>query len=281
MVVMPAMMPQGPDIARTDLCAVVLAAGEGRRLRPLTRLRPKVLCPVGNIALLDHALERVRTVTPHVAVNVHHGRAAVEAHLAPGSAGARARPPRRGRDNGDPAVHVSVEEPEVLGTAGALGHLRDWIDGRPVLVVNGDTWATGSLAAFVDSWGGECVRVLVAGDDRLRPSSQVVASLLPWSAVAPLGAVPSGLYEVVWRERAVSGLLDVVRWDGPCHDCGTPARYLAANLAASGGRSVVGDGAVVAGTVERSVLWPGTEVRASERLVDAIRADGDVTVLVR
>lgn len=274
-------MPQHTDVARTDLCAVVLAAGAGRRLRPLTLVRPKVLCPVGNVALLDHALERVRAVTPHVAVNVHHGRDAVESHLAASNAGGRARSRRGGREQRDPAVHVSVEAHEALGTAGALGHLRDWIDRRPVLVVNGDTWAPGPLVPFVEGWNGECVRVLVAGDDLLRPSSQVVASLLPWSAIAPLAPVPSGLYEVVWRERAASGLLELVRWDGPCHDCGTPARYLAANLAWSGGRSVVGGGAVVAGTVERSVLWPGAAVRARERLVDAIRTDADITVLVR
>src|SRR5919199_585476 len=40
------------------MCAVILAAGEGRRLRPLTAVRPKALCPVGNVALLDLALRR-------------------------------------------------------------------------------------------------------------------------------------------------------------------------------------------------------------------------------
>ena len=43
--------------------------------------------------------------------------------------------------------------------------------------------------------------------------------------------------------------LDVMRWDGPCLDCGTPARYLAANLASSEGAPVIGDGCVVEGTV--------------------------------
>ena len=52
----------GEHAATPDLVGVVLAAGEGRRLRPLTDLRPKPLCPVGNRALLDLALERVRPV---------------------------------------------------------------------------------------------------------------------------------------------------------------------------------------------------------------------------
>jgi mannose-1-phosphate guanylyltransferase/MurNAc alpha-1-phosphate uridylyltransferase len=86
---------------------------------------------------------------------------------------------------------------------------------------------------------------------------------------------------VSWRGLADAGRIDVVRWDGPCIDCGTPARYLAANLAASGGRPVVGAGARVDGEVVRSVVWPGARVWAGERLVDAVRAGDDVTVLVR
>ena len=61
-------------------------------------------------------------------------------------------------------------------------------------------------------------------------------------------------------------------------DCGTPADYLRANLAANGGQSVVGPGAVVDGELVRSVVWAGAHVRAGERLVDAIRATDEVTV---
>lgn len=264
-------MPQGPDAHPTDVCALVLAAGEGRRLRPLTRLRPKPLCPVGGRPLLDLAVDRARTATAAVAVNVHHGRAAIEQHLAaaPGGAG----------------VHVSVEEEEALGTAGAVAHVRDWIDGRGVLVLNGDTWAPGELAAATAGWDRERVRLLVAGDDRLRPperpTSPIAAAYLPWAEVARLQPVPSGLWEASWRALHAAGRLDVVRWDGPCLDCGTPARYLAANLASSEGAPVVGEGCVVEGTVVRSVLWPGTTVRRGEVLVDAVRADHGLTVLVR
>ena len=65
-------------------------------------------------------------------------------------------------------------------------------------------------------------------------------------------------------------------------DCGTPADYLAANLHASGGASVVDPGAVVEGHVERCVVWDGAHVGPAEHLVDAIRAgtrDAPVTVL--
>jgi MurNAc alpha-1-phosphate uridylyltransferase len=246
----------------SDICGVVLAAGAGVRLRPLTRLRPKPLCTVGGTALVDLALARVHTVTDHVAVNVHHDREPIEAHVI-------------GR-----AV-VSVEEDEALGTAGALGRLRGWVDGRAVVVVNADTWCgTGGLDVLVDGWDGERVRLALAGDRSLLPTSRVAAAIMPWSEVAPLAPKPSGLYEVSWRRLAADGRIDVVPWTGPCLDCGTPARYLHANMAASGGAPVVEAGAEVAGTLDHSVVWAGGVVRAGEYLQGAIRAPG-MTVLVR
>lgn len=257
------MQPVLNEPADDSLCAVVLAAGEGARLRPLTLRRPKVLCPVDNVPLVDHGLRRAVTVTPHVAVNVHHARAQMEAHL-----------------DGLP-VHVSVEEgSEALGTAGALGLLRPWIDGRGTLVLNGDTWCPGSLAPALDGWDRERVRLLVVDDDRLTRSSRLAGALLPWTSVAPLVPEPTGLYEASWGRLAAEGRIDVLRWSGPWVDCGTPAQYLTANLLASGGASVVGAGSKVAGAVERCVLWEDSEVYAHEVLVDAVRGDGR-TVLVR
>jgi mannose-1-phosphate guanylyltransferase/MurNAc alpha-1-phosphate uridylyltransferase len=272
----------------SSVAAVVLGAGTGRRLRPLTELRPKVLCPVANRALLDWALDRVRAVTTDVAVNVHHHRDQLLDHLAEAS----------GRD---PAatVHASIEADRPLGTAGALGALRDWVGGRAVLVVNGDTWCPAPLLRLLEGWDGERVRVLVLGGDPLGPRSRVIGSLTPWPVVSALPAAPLGLWEGVWRPRVAGGTLETVGWEGPFVDCASPADYLTANLAAldwlgrdrlvapdavvSGDidRSVVGAGARVVGRVVRAVVWPGAEVARSERLVDAIRADRDVTVLLR
>jgi MurNAc alpha-1-phosphate uridylyltransferase len=267
MVVMPAMMPDPMELVLVEpaddgLCAVVLAAGEGARLRPLTLRRPKPLCPVDNVPLVDQALRRAATATSHVAVNLHHGRDALAAHL------------------DGTSVHLSVEEPEALGTAGALGQLRPWIDGRGTVVLNADTWSPGSLAPAVAGWDRERVRLLVVGDDRFTPSSRLAGVLMPWSEVALLEPEPTGLYEASWGRLLAEGRIDVVRWDGPWVDCGTPARYLHANLIASGGASVVGPGSKVDGTIERTVLWEDSEVRPGEVLVDAIRA-GNLTVLVR
>jgi NDP-sugar pyrophosphorylase family protein len=245
-----------------DVAAVVLAAGAGTRLRPLTDILPKALCPVDNVALVDLAIGRVRPLTERIAVNVHHGRALLESHLA-------------GR------VHISVEEPQILGTAGALGQLRDWIDGRATVVVNADAWHRVDLSVLLDGWDGERVRLLVV-DDPARGDfgtwRQCGASIMPWAEVRPLPASFAGLYEACWGPRWAEGLLELIPTAGPFFDCGTPADYLAANLAASGGRSVVGAGARVEGELVRSVVWPGGVVHRGERLVECIRAGEDLTV---
>ena len=240
----------------------MLAAGLGERLRPLTLVRPKALCPVGNVPLVDLAIDRVAAHVGAVAVNVHHHRAALESHLA-------------GR------VHCSVEADEALGTAGALGQLRGWLDGRAAVVVNADAWCPSGVGPVLEGWDGQRIRVLVVGDDRLGADSLVAGALLPWADIAVLEPEPSGLYERSWRPALEEGRLDVVRLDGPFVDCGTPAEYLRANIEASGGASVVAEGAAVEGELVRSVVWAGTRVRAGERLVDAIRYDRDRTVLVR
>lgn len=246
---------------------MVLAAGAGTRLRPLTCLRPKALCPVGDRPLVDHACDRVASVTADIAVNVHHGRALMEEHLV------------------DRPVHLSLEADEARGTAGALGLLRPWIDGRPVVVTNADAWVDVALGPFVEGWDGERIRLLCVedparGDFGSRYYSGV--ALMPWSVVSTLGPEPSGLYERAWAAAHAADRLDLVVHGGAFVDCGTVADYLSANLAWSGGTSVVGEGAQVSSEAEvvRSVLWPGAVVEPGERLVDAVRA-GPVTVLAR
>lgn len=250
------------------MAGVVLAAGGGTRLRPLTYIRPKPLCPVGHSPLVDHAIRRVAQWTPDIAVNVHHGRETMEQHLA-------------GR------VHLSVEEPDVLGTAGALGNLKGWLDGRDALVTNADAWLPHDLdvVGFVETWDRERIRMLVVADDA-RPDFDgrhryAGMCLLPHADVAPLDAAPAGLYETMWRDAHEQGRIDFVVHEGAFVDCGTPADYLAANMLESNGESVIGPGALVEGEVVRSVVWPGAVVYRSERLVDGIKATELVTVLVR
>jgi N-acetyl-alpha-D-muramate 1-phosphate uridylyltransferase len=245
-----------------EIVAVVLAAGAGTRLRPLTDVRPKALCTVGGRPLLDLALERVAPQVARTAVNAHHHADQLCAAAA-------------GRD-----LHVEVESPQALGTAGALGNLRGWLDGAAVLLTNADAYypEPAVLAGLVDGWDGERPRLLcVPGGvpDVLDGVRYVGSALLPWWSVRDLAPEPSGLYEVSWRALHAAGRLDL--WVPPglvAVDCGTPADYLRANLLASGGEPVVETGADVRGVLVRSVVWAGERVGPDERLVEAIRAAG-------
>jgi molybdopterin-guanine dinucleotide biosynthesis protein A len=240
-----------------DLAALVLAAGEGRRLRPLTLLRPKPLCPVADTTLLDLACQRVGLVVAPsaTAVNAHYLVGQISTHVA-------------GR------FHLSVEQPVALGTAGAVGALHGWLDRRDVLVANGDVCFGGSidLAGFVEQWDRERPRLLVVEDARLADFEGrwrfAGVSLLPARLAAALPAEPAGLYEAVWRSAQV----DLVRAGCQYVDCADPSSYLRANLMLSGAESVVGEGAVVEGEIERCVIWPGAAVHADERLVEVVRA---------
>lgn len=248
-------------MTRDGLVGVVLAAGAGSRLRPLTDVRPKPLCPVGGRTLLDRALDRVAPHVSRTAVNAHQHADQLVAALV-------------GRD-----VHVSLEQPAALGTAGALGALRDWVDGRAVLVTNADAYygAGDPVGELVTGWDGDrprllCVRTGAASD--FGDLHYVGTALLPWWSVRDLAPVPSGLYEVSWRELHAAGRLDLAVTEATAVDCGTPADYLRANMLASGGAAVVEPGAVVEGEVVRSVVWAGEQVGPGERLVDAVRAAG-------
>ncbi|HVM07369.1 MAG TPA: sugar phosphate nucleotidyltransferase [Acidimicrobiales bacterium] len=249
-----------------DLAAVVLAAGFGTRLRPLTNLVPKALCPVNNEPLADRAIGACRTVTTSIAINAHAQADQIV---------------ERYSDRRD--LHVEVERPEALGTAGALGNLTSWIDGRDVLVHNADAWHDADVAAtVVDGWDRKTMRLLVVPRPPQADFGEHLYAgvcLLPWDRVEKLSPEPTGLYEVLWRDAA-EGELELVVHDGAWFDCGTPQSYLAANLHASGGRSVIAPDAVVGGGAEivDSVVWPGAVVAAGERLHRVIRAPGGLTV---
>ena len=249
----------------------MLAAGRGTRLRPLTWERPKALCPIGASTLLDLALAHLTSLgleAGSIAVNAHHLAPSIVEHV------------------GEKA-HVSIE-PVLLGTGGALGHLRAWIDGRSVVLVNADAVHDASVGAVLDGWDGERLRFLALGGSagrRLRLDRRLglLAVVIPWAAVATLPDAPCSISDELWTPWERAGRVEIVTSTEPVRffDCGTPASYLRANLWESGGASVVGEGGVVHGAVERCVVWPGAVVASGERLHDAIRTTAGRTVLVR
>ncbi len=271
-----------------EVCAVVLAAGEGRRLRPLTELLPKALCPVGNVALLDRVLARIGGLGlsggSEVAVNAAYLAGQVVAHV------------------GDRA-HLSVELDGPLGTSGGIGRLRGWIDGRGALIGNADAYLADpqrepgkDVAALLEGWGGETVRMLTrplppGGSGGFSGQRFAGFSLLPWRYVRDLTDEPGDLVRTAWRPAEAAGKLELITYDGGYIDTGTPADYLRANLHAAAGltdptatltgratESVVGARAEVHGSVTRCVIWPGATVHEGESLSNAVRAGKDLTV---
>jgi NDP-sugar pyrophosphorylase family protein len=251
-----------------SLAGIVLAAGSGTRLRPLTDELPKALCPVGGVPLVGLAVARLAAVglagPGSVAVNAHHRADLLAGHL-------------------DGAVHLSVEE-RLLGTGGGVGRLRSWIAGRAVLLVNADTVHDARLDRLLDGWDGERLRFLVAGSTAptsLDAGVRLCGVLMPWAAVEDLPDEPASIAEHVWAPWQRSGSVEVVAVAARFYDCGTPRSYLAANLWRSGGRTVIGEGAVVDGRAERCVLWPRARVERGEVLQDTIRTTGGRTICVR
>ena len=111
--------------ANTPRTAMVLAAGLGTRMRPLTDDRPKALVEVAGRALIDHVLDRLAEVgVERAVVNVHWFADRLEGHLA-------------GRER--PAVIISDERSELLETGGGLRKATPLLGDDAVLVANIDS----------------------------------------------------------------------------------------------------------------------------------------------
>lgn len=105
--------------------AMVLAAGLGTRMRPLTDDKPKALVEVGGKALVDHVLDRLAAAGVETAVvNVHWFADRLEAHLA-----ARSRP----------RIVISDERDQLLETGGGLKRAASLLGPDPVFVANIDS----------------------------------------------------------------------------------------------------------------------------------------------
>ena len=285
---------------------MILCAGLGTRLSPLSSWRAKPLVPVGDRPALAHILDRVRAAGAlRIAVNAHHRLHDLRAFL--------------------PDDIALSEETTLLGTAGGVARGAALLGAGDVLVWNGDILAEVDVHALFEAHRANvardaCEATLVVsaregegignvGVDaaghvvRLRRESVRAGEvrsadflgihLLGESLRAALpaeGDLVGDVYLPAMRRGSSLGVFDYDARAGAWWDIGTLASYRAANFAwlrargadafvGSGARvgedvaiagSIVGEGAIVVGTgtVARCILWPGARVTAP--LADAI-----------
>jgi N-acetyl-alpha-D-muramate 1-phosphate uridylyltransferase len=131
--------------------AMILAAGIGKRMRPITATVPKPLVEVGGRALIDYSLDRLeRAGVEKAVVNVHYLADLVRVHV-----GRRERP----------AVVVSDERQKLLDTGGGIAKALPELGGEPFYVMNSDSfWIEGprpNLDWLAGGWNGDRMDALL------------------------------------------------------------------------------------------------------------------------
>jgi len=138
--------------AEVPQTAMIMAAGLGKRMRPLTATRPKPLIEVNGKALLDHVLEKLSTAgVSKIVVNVHYLADALEAHLATRAHGLE--------------VVISDESSLLMETGGGLVKAEPLIDCDPFLSLNSDNlWIDGpadTIKLLASQWEGSKMDALL------------------------------------------------------------------------------------------------------------------------
>ncbi len=218
--------------------AMVLAAGLGTRMGPLTEETPKPLLKVGGRALLDHLLDRLATAGIETAVvNVHYLAAKIEQHLA---------------SRGTPAIAFSHEE-ERLETGGGIARALPLLGPDPFFAVNADilwlngpgsaldrlsaAWSDGQmdglllLHSTVEAYGydgGGDFLIDPAGILQRRPEREVVPYLFTGVQILHprlFAEAPEGAFSLnLLYDRAMArGRLHGIVHDGEWFHVGTPA----------------------------------------------------------
>lgn len=227
--------------------AVVLAAGQGKRMRPLSAVTPKPLVEVGGRALIDHCLDGLAAVgVKRAIVNVHYLADLIEAHL------------KRRRT---PKIVISSERDRLLETGGGIRRALPLLGDAPFLVRNADSfWLEGvrpNLAWLAGGWDAtrmdgllllaSTVRsigysgrgdFILDKDGRLtrRPERTVAPFVYAGAAIVSprlFDSAPEGAFSLnVLFDRAISaGRLFGVRLDGTWINVETPASIKSATEA--------------------------------------------------
>jgi MurNAc alpha-1-phosphate uridylyltransferase len=223
---------------------MVLAAGLGTRMRPITATTPKPLVAVGGKPLIDFSLDRLAEAgIERVVVNVHHLADRMEAHLA-----------RRA----SPAIAISDEREELLETGGGLKKALPLLGAAPFLALNSDSlWIEGpqpNLRRFMDAWDPQRMDILLlvaatatsvgydgrgdfamAADGRLRRRQEREITPFVYAGVSilkpeVLAGTPDGPFSanLLYDRALAAGRLYGLRLDGQWLHVGDPQSLRAA-----------------------------------------------------
>ena len=227
--------------------AMVLAAGMGTRMRPLTDTMPKPLVKVDGKPLLDHVLDRLAAEgVERAVVNVHHFAEQIIAHLA---------------DRRRPQIAISDERGVLLDTGGGVVKALPELGDAPFYHLNADTiWIDGvkrNLARLADAFDPAAMDALLllaptagsvgydgrgdfnmASDGRLRrrPERQVAPFVYAGAAIltpALFAGAPAGKFSLttLFSRAADAGRLYGLRLEGLWMHVGTPQAVAAAETA--------------------------------------------------
>jgi MurNAc alpha-1-phosphate uridylyltransferase len=227
--------------------AMVLAAGLGTRMRPITDRIPKPLVAVGGKTMLDHMLDKLAEAgVTDAAVNVHYLAGQIEAHVA---------------DRAAPRVTISDERDRLLDTGGGVVKALPLLGDRPFFHVNADTiWIEGArpnLVRLAETFDPVTMDVLLllastassvgydgAGDFRMaadgrltrRPEREVTPFVYAGAAIlspALFAGAPAGPFSLnrIFDAAAAEGRLYGLRLDGIWMHVGTPDAIEAAEVA--------------------------------------------------
>ena len=132
--------------------AMIMAAGKGTRMMPLTADRPKPLVEVGGVVLLDHVLDHLRDAgVGKIVVNAHYRADQIEAHLAAHAT--------------DFDVSISDERDLLRDTGGGLVQALPMISDDPFICVNADNWWTNdgenAISRLIAHWDAARMDVLM------------------------------------------------------------------------------------------------------------------------
>ncbi len=225
--------------------AIILAAGLGTRLKPLTLTTPKPLLPLNGTLLIDHQINYLASYgIEDIAINLYHLGSMIKDHCGEGS--------RYG-------VKISYsEEIQILGTGGGVKRAAQFVKNMPIVVLNCDAMVFADLGALFEAHissasaatmvvmknppnsgfnpvevSGDAITGFGRGDGLftgLHVIGQGMLDALPRLGV-PACIIKDGYEKIL----SAGGKIAAFQYEGYWNDLGTPSRYEAAKKAVAEG----------------------------------------------